>query len=187
MDILVESQSYLRPPSRIDRDWFWEKAEIDLTRLCWEFGRRLNPVMKAKVTFLDNGNFEFSDALKDPGESVTAYIFFDLLAEAHEIFAWRPKDNRIASLGGRHFALGQQWVDDWDMEGKPLPVFREPLEWLAANRRGIVIVDQEAARWNLIGRKLGARSIEHGEALARSMALPAPSVLVARQSMGAVL
>jgi hypothetical protein len=73
---------------------------------------------------------------------VSAYrnrVIFDLVA-------CRLRDRRIATRRGLAEILGEEWLDLARSEGVRLPLFADPLHWLAAGQRGCVILDWYVVR-----------------------------------------
>ncbi len=58
-----------------------------------------------------------------------------------DLVACRLKDRRIATRLGTAAVLGEDWLDLARREGMRLPLFSDPLRWLAAGQRGAVILD----------------------------------------------
>ena len=92
-------------------------------------------VLAANVVFLDGNTFDF-----DAG-GVRAFIF----REPNDLIAWRPASKRVATWRSSAFALGEDaiWNPASYFMGTALRVHRTPLEWLKADRDGIVIVKPE--------------------------------------------
>ena len=90
------------------------------------------PMRAAKVVFLDKQTFDFDVA----GERVLTFT------EKHDLIAWKPDGRTLASWRGVAFALGEDaiWNPASYFMGDALWVHRDPLDWLKANREGIVIV-----------------------------------------------
>ncbi len=97
-------------------------------------------ILAANVTFLDNRAFD----LKVGGER--AFVF--VVAENGHVLdhvAWDPKRGALASWRGAAFALGQDAIFNPAsyFDDSALRVHRTPLEWLSAERDGIVIVQPQ--------------------------------------------
>ncbi len=109
----------------------------------------------------------------DPAEIVTDLGAIDL-------GAWAPKSGRIATRLGEVFALGaeQVGVDGLGTTGLPLPVHRDPLGWLRAGRRRIVIADWDLAAFALRGLLLEAEDDAHRRDLIRRLTPLPPTVVV---------
>jgi hypothetical protein len=97
-----------------------------------------------------------------------------------DVVAWQPQAQRIGSWRGLAWGLGQDRAYDARIgHDDALPVWRSPLDWLRADRRGIVIL-----RPGLAGHFLDdagpllAEDPEHGRELKRALARPGPRILV---------
>ena len=89
------------------------------------------PIRAAPVRF-----FRHAFDLADDGER--ALIF----TEERDAVAWQPRLGRLASWRGAAFALNEEAIFNpatWLMGGA-LRIHHSPLEWLQADREGIVIV-----------------------------------------------
>lgn len=60
---------------------------------------------------------------------------------------WNHQTGKYAFYAYQHFAVGEEWISHPSRiySGACLEIFATPLEWLAANRRGIVIIDWKQA------------------------------------------
>ena len=68
----------------------------------------------------------------------------DATGDVADLVAWRPRDEQIATLLGRAAMLGEEQLFD-PVGDLPVAVCRTPLEWLQADRRGVVILDADRA------------------------------------------
>jgi hypothetical protein len=103
-----------------------------------------------------------------------------------DLVAWSPRSGRIASRLGIVGLLGEGQAERAaaNLAGAPLPVWRTPLDWLRAGRRGVVIVDRARAA-HLLG---GLPVYTDDGALARDLRglrVPAPRVITADVRMAA--
>lgn len=83
------------------------------------------------------------DGLFEHDENGERWFAFE---EADDFVFWHPGRNRLSAYANRAFALGEAVVDNpatysFDCN---LNIFADPLEWLRANRDGIVVLPQ---RW----------------------------------------
>jgi hypothetical protein len=96
--------------------------------------------------------------------------------EVIDLVAWSPRTDQLGSFLGLAFCLGDQDQvhnsASW-FAGGGLNIYKSPLEWLRANRRGIVIVDprQTHAMLRHVPRLL-VDNIAHGEQVKRWMRPP---------------
>jgi hypothetical protein len=131
--------------------------------LLFEFGIEEKTLLTApilregKVRFLAGNTFEFTDE----EDGIRALIFIE---PNDELIAWRPGLS-IASFHGRSYALNEHalcnpatWFDD----GK-LRIHRTPLEWLKADRNGIVIVQPAFTYYEL--RRAAERGLSFADQL----------------------
>jgi len=118
-------------------------------------------------------------ALVIPVPADRSTIIIDL--GAIDIVAWSPKSNKIGMRLGVVFGLGaeQIGVDGVGTTGLPIPVWRDPLGWLHAGRRGIVIADWDLAAFDLRGLILEAEDEPHRLDLVRRLTPRPPTVVVA--------
>ena len=108
-------------------DWFTKRHGIAPLALC-----RPEPILVAKGTRADDGYID----LDDRGSEWLLFI------EPEDAIFWQPRTNELATWNGRSFALGEAIIDNaWTYSFDPLRVYASPLEWLQADRDGIVIRD----------------------------------------------
>jgi hypothetical protein len=102
-------------------------------------------VLSDCIAFIRAG-FEFTRHLRVEDDAVSALTFLarDELSEPADIVAWHPETGRFASWLGRVALLGQEQVFAPRLSDA-LTVHPRPLEWLAAGRHGVVIVDARRA------------------------------------------
>jgi hypothetical protein len=93
------------------------------------------PLRAANVVFLGGNTFDFDS------DGTRAFIF----KEPNDLVAWNPKRDALAAWGCSAFALGEDaiWNPASYFMGDALRVHRTPLDWLKADRDGIVIVKPE--------------------------------------------
>ena len=99
--------------------------------------------------------------------------------EIIDVAAWCPASGRVATRLGLGAMLGQ---DELDVEGAgstgaALRVWRDPLGWLRAGRRGLVVVDKDQSARLLAGLTLRAEDDAHARTLRRLLRLPSPVIL----------
>jgi hypothetical protein len=134
---------------------------------------------RAHVVFrTDKPQFDFAADLPADrdDEAVSAIILLALDEEGYpvDLVAWTTNPYRIASWFGTPLLgaenLFAQRLDDG------LKVFPNPLEWLKAERDGVVIVDSEAAKWSLVDERLTVRDGDFGRKLREMLSLPQPRI-----------
>jgi hypothetical protein len=118
-------------PTKDEIRWLFAQGVPDTAML------EPTPIRAANVVFRDGNTFDF-----DAG-GVRAFIFRE--DECDDLIAWRP--DQLGSWCARSFALGQEAIwnpASWFM-GEGLFIRRSPLQWLRADRNGIVIVRPDLA------------------------------------------
>jgi hypothetical protein len=93
--------------------------------------------------------------------------------------AWSPASGEIATRLGIGVALGegQLGVNGIGTTGRPLPVWRDPVEWLRVGRCGIVIADPTVAAHVFAGANLIAEDHAHADEVSAALRLPSPKVI----------
>ena len=101
---------------------------------------------QAQVIMLEGFVFDFADEVD--GTPIDAMIFIGRDEDGYpaDLISWTPTLNRMASLYGRAALLGEGelFVPRLDDE-RALMVHETPLQWLLAERQGVVIVDPRKA------------------------------------------
>ncbi|WP_095087624.1 hypothetical protein [Mesorhizobium sophorae] len=80
-------------------------------------------------------------------------MFWFVFEELDDVVFWHPRSNRLATLDGRAFALGQDAIwnaSTYSFDGH-LNIFSDPLDWLRAKRDGCVVLDWTRAFDRLAG------------------------------------
>src|SRR5680860_1267057 len=124
-------------------------------------------VRASRVKFLDGGTFDF----KDDGERALVFI------EDHDLIAWQPARNLLASWRGVAFALGEDaiWNPATHFAGGALRVHRTTIEWLRADRDGICIVQPRLAYSQLAHvERLQFADAAHASSVKRWLQPPKP-------------
>ena len=98
--------------------------------------------------------------------------------EIIDFAAWDFRSNRIATRIGLGSCLGQEQigVGGAGTTGLALPVWRNPLGWLLAERKGLIIADRELAAHLVSGLCLKAEDREHAAELRRVLRVRSPSI-----------
>ena len=102
------------------------------------------------VPILSTRGFRASDGRFDPGQAGEEWLAIE---EVEDWIFWNPETGELALDTGRAFALGEAAIgnpgtfafDGW------LNVYADPLDWLAANRDGIVPIP---GQWHLAFERL---------------------------------
>ncbi|WP_158266862.1 hypothetical protein [Alsobacter soli] len=135
-------------------------------------------LLAARVEFLAGGRFEFARG-DDNAVAAIVIITRDAFGAPRDLVAWNPRTGDLGSLYGFAWALDESEIYAPRLDDDPMRVWSTPLQWLRAGRRGLCLVDEVAARWQLAG--IGALAAEdhvHGLALQAALALPLPEILV---------
>ena len=74
--------------------------------------------------------------------------------------------------------LGEDRLIEPRIEVDGLRLFASPLEWLRAERQGVVILDPERARWRLAGERLIVGDVDFGRRIRDALRLPEPQIFV---------
>jgi hypothetical protein len=93
---------------------------------------------------------------------------------AADLVAWTTNPYRIASWFGAPLLGAENLFAPRLDDG--LKVFPNPLEWLKAERDGVVIVDSEAAKWSLTDERLTVSDGDFGRKLREMLSLPQPRI-----------
>jgi hypothetical protein len=139
-------------------------------------------IRSTRARFHEDGRYspsrlgEFVIVLPVPADPQT--IITDL--GVVELVAWSPKTGKIAARLGRVLGLGADQVgaDGFGSTGLPIPVHRNPIGWLRAHRRGLVIADWNLAAFTLRGHLLEAEDAEHRRELLRRLTPVPPTIVV---------
>jgi hypothetical protein len=84
-----------------------------------------------------------------------------------DLVAWSPSTGQLATWLGRAFALGEEFLAPPHFEA--VAVYRTPLKWLQAERRGIVIVKPHLAWSRLDAVPIFGEDAEHERDLVRKL------------------
>ena len=160
------------------------------------------PVKVGYVSFLGADRFEFEQHCRVTLSLRTVRAFLllaeDTFDEAEDVVAWMPALRRASTWLGWAWALGagqtyaprisdepastlsrSQDRDREERDRQALPVHRDPLSWLRAGRRGLVILKPRvAAGWLCDAGPLLAEDRPHGLELREALARPAPRILI---------
>jgi hypothetical protein len=188
----------------------WTRAEVALIECCsvlqhratwerlWGLGIRgwsvtggspFAALAVEPVVFLPNDRFEFSRDMSNPSGWALSVIIPALDQTGtytDNLVAWDIDGERFASWLAPAAMLGENNLSavtcDPDLPEGAVRVHASPLEWLRAERDGVVVLDPALARWRLAERKLIAADIGLGDRLAAMMRLPKPMVLIENRS-----
>jgi hypothetical protein len=143
------------------------------------------PIRAGYVVF-DDAGFEFEHHT-DTEAGVRAYLILitDHQGVARDVVAWVPKQRRLTTWLGRAWALGEEAVFSPRMsEHQALPVWRSPINWLRAGRKGVCLVRPQAAVHYLHDAgPLLAEDAAHGAELKQLLTRPAPRIIIPASSI----
>jgi hypothetical protein len=144
------------------------------------------PLFRDRVVFEDRGLFDFTRDVSDENAVNIFTIGVIGIDGLIDLVAWAPKTGgRIALWLGRGFALGEAQIFGPHLE--PFPIWRSPLGWLKAGRRGIVSLRPSAAYVMLADvPSFLVEDIDHGRELDRTLTPPRPTgrILVTQAKTG---
>jgi hypothetical protein len=128
-------------------------------------------ILAARVVFQPNGTYVPNGL----GEFSHVFPAFsgDGLAD---VVAWAPKSGRIAPGFGIVSMLGEELAARASRASKPLLVWRDPVGWLRAGRRGGVILEPEGAAVLLAGLPVVAEDEAHARHLRSILKVPPPRI-----------
>jgi hypothetical protein len=140
-----------------------------------------SPVRAAHVIFEGEG-FEFEHHHPQGPIGVRALLFLVTTpcGLAWDIVAWCRKTGQVASWLGRAWAIGEETIYDVRLSDHgALPIWRDPLQLLQADREGLVLLRPQAAVHHLddVGPLL-VEDPEHGLELQELLTRPSPRILV---------
>lgn len=146
---------------------------LAVARSCWG---DYAPIARDRVVF-EGGRFEFA-RYRPEAKPICAYVMV-LLGDGCE-----PLDLLAFGLGG----LAATWNGAASMAGEeqvafprlgePLDAHATVLDWLRADRRGIVILDHPRAADRLVGATLRTATVEHARGLRARLTRPVPQVVL---------
>jgi hypothetical protein len=152
------------PSSEVIRWWMDQGVTIDaLTKPL--------AVLAARVVFQPNGTYGPNIL----GEFAHVFPAFDSDGLA-DVVAWSPKSGRIASRLGIASMLGEEQVARASGASKPLLVWHDPVGWLRAGRRGVVILEPEVAAARLASLPAVAEDDAHARHLRSVLKVPPPRI-----------
>jgi hypothetical protein len=133
------------------------------------------PIAMTRAVFDGSGRYS-PNAL-----GATAIVLPVIDSELIDAAAWSPVSGEIGTRLGIGACLGasQIGVDGLGTTGPALPIWRSPLGWLRAGRRGVVVVDAELAGPRLAGLTIEAEDSEHAHDLRKMLRVPPPTIIVA--------
>jgi hypothetical protein len=136
--------------------------------------------VRAGHVVFDDLTFEFERP--DNPDAVRAFLFLvtDRQGAGRDLVAWTPQDGRLTTWLNCAWALGEERVLVPRLSPRnELPVWRTPLGWLRAKRKGVCLVRPMAAAHYLdCAGPLLAEDAAHGAELKQLLTRPAPRILI---------
>jgi hypothetical protein len=147
------------------------------------------PLRVGSIAWIDAETFAFEQHLVVdlPVEQAILILVTDPHGDALDIAAWHPASGRLGTWCHRAWALGQDgiYAPRLTRHGA-LPVWRNPLRWLEAGQKGVVLIQpQLAAAFLCDAGPLLAEDVEHGRELKEQLVRPAPRILIPSASLSA--
>jgi hypothetical protein len=137
-------------------------------------------LVRAMVAF-SGCRFDFPDEVRQNRETEPALLALvrdEIDGCPLDLAAWAPNSGKLAMWRGRLSYIGEACGPRLHEHGA-LPVYADPLSWLASDRNGIVIVDQMHARHELIGPFAAMGGLGHARSILHSLSIT-PRIFVAQ-------
>jgi hypothetical protein len=138
-----------------------------------------DPVLKAGIILEGGGATFIFEHHTDTDEGRDAFILPVSGGGITDLVAYDPEIGLLATWLGRAFAINEASIWEPNLDGNPLPVWRDPIGWLKAKRQGIVLLRPEQA-YSYLDHLPGviAEDVQHGEELERLLWTPRRKVSV---------
>lgn len=140
-----------------------------------------SPIRAAYVVWTQASRFAFEQHEPPSARGQRAFVFLveDVAGDPADIIAWQPATGRIGTWCGIAWGLGEfEALAPRMAEHDGLPVYRDPIDWLRADRRGVVILRPRlAADYLCDAGPLVAEDREHAAELDRVLTRRAPRIL----------
>jgi hypothetical protein len=103
------------------------------------------PVLADRVVCRDGGSFDFAGNTAD--DQIVSVFTLGVLGIGGlvDVVAWDAANGWTWLWLRRGFALGEQQIFLPLVDDEPLPIWRSPLDWLRAARKGLVVLRPEVA------------------------------------------
>lgn len=182
-DTIQLEQSRSRRLTQVDIDGF-VAAGVPPLALAQSWAGDFAAIGHDRVVFEQRtGRFEFARNVSSAvgGEEAFTLALFDAAGDPSDVVAVWPE--RPTSLWlGRVAMLGEEQVRMLRF-GEPLDVHETFLDWLRADRRGVVILHARRAAGILDGVQLRASSAEYARRLRTTLVRPAPPIEVRAEAV----
>ncbi len=139
-----------------------------------------NMVLKAGIILEDGGDTFVFEHATDTDEGRDAFILpVEGASGIVDLVAFDPEIGLLATWLGRAFAINETSIWEPNLDGDPLPVWRDAIGWLKSKRQGIVLLRPEQA-YSYLDHLPGviAEDVQHGEELERLLWTPRRKVPV---------
>jgi hypothetical protein len=137
-------------------------------------------VLKAGIILEDGGDTFVFEHATDTDAGRDAFILpVNGSNGIIDLVAFDPEIGLRATWLGQAFAINEESIWEPNLDGDPLPVWRDPIGWLKAKRQGIVLLRPEQA-YSYLDHLFGviAEDVQHGEELERLLWTPRHKVPV---------
>jgi hypothetical protein len=140
------------------------------------------PLRTGRVAWADAETFIFEEHLnfEVEVERIILILIFDCWGQAIDIAGWNPHSGRFGTWRNRAWALGEGSAFAPRLsEHGALPMWRTPLNWLVACRKGVVLFQPRlAAAFLCDAGPLLAEDLEHAHELKKQLTRPSPRILI---------
>ena len=153
-------------------------------RLEHDFDEMGFAVLQDRVAFDDAGGFCFERHLKhdEACQSALVTLVRDQFGEVVDLVAMRR--DRAATWLGRVGCAGLQNLFGPRLLSDALPIAADALDWLRNERRSVLVINPERAKWELASAgPILASSVDHGRALRNALTF-CPDILVQSHAIG---
>jgi hypothetical protein len=137
-------------------------------------------VLKAGIILDDGGNtFVFEHHTDTDGGRDAFILPVEGSSGIIDLIAFDPETGLLATWLGRAFAINEVSIWEPNLDGDPLPIWRDPIGWLKAKREGIVLLKPQQA-YSYLDHLPGviAEDVQHGEELEKLLWTPRRKVPV---------
>jgi hypothetical protein len=137
-------------------------------------------VLKAGIILEGDGETFVFEYATDTDDGRDAFILpVDGTSGIIDLVAFDPEIGTLATWLGRAFAINESSIWEPNLDGDPLPVWRDPIGWLMAKREGIVLLKPSQA-YSYLDHLPGviAEDVQHGEELEKLLWTPRRKVPV---------
>jgi hypothetical protein len=101
-----------------------------------------DPIRKSVVLPVSPTCFDFASAGDENAIGAVLILARDIMGDPQDVIAWNAKTGLLRSLYGRARVLGEDEVLMPRLDcGGCIRIWRNPLDWLRARRRGVVLLN----------------------------------------------